>query len=136
VKAELIQLKDNQFVRFLVVGGFSAALNFLSRIYFSNYVEFSFAVVLAFFVGLTTAFMLSKNYVFPKGKRSFVASFSYFLIINVIALALVWGSSLAMLHVVLPALHVVNNAEEIAHAVGICLPVITSYIAHKYITFA
>jgi len=36
---------------------------------------------------------------------------------------------------VLPALGIHSYAEEIAHALGILAPVITSYLGHKHLTF-
>ena len=43
-----------QFLYFMVSGGFAAGLNWASRFFFSQIVSFEVAVVLAFFVGLSS----------------------------------------------------------------------------------
>lgn len=55
-----------EFFQFLIVGGISAGVNFISRIGFSELVSYRYAIILAYIVGMLTAFLLSKYYVFEK----------------------------------------------------------------------
>ena len=35
----------------------------------------------------------------------------------------------------LPAVGLVDNAEALAHLIGVLVPVVTSYFGHKFLTF-
>jgi len=54
-----------QFAGFLVAGGIAAAANVGSRILFSRLVGLELAVILAYLVGMTVAFVLMRAAVFP-----------------------------------------------------------------------
>ena len=47
-----------RFLRFLLSGGVAAAVNWLSRILFSQWLDYGTAVTLAFFCGMRTGFVL------------------------------------------------------------------------------
>ena len=121
---------------FVLVGGAAAAANFGSRIIFSVIARFDIAVVLAFFVGLTTAFVLNRIFVFV-GERatSWRTEAVRFTIVNLFGLVLTLGVSLLFLHRVLPAIGITRAAEAIAHFAGIAATVVSSYFAHKFWTF-
>jgi len=76
---------SSQFVKFLLVGGFAALINFSSRIVINQWLGYATSVVLA-------------DYFFPS------VGFAY-------------------------------HPKEIAHAIGIMIPALTSFIGHKYLTF-
>jgi putative flippase GtrA len=48
----------------MIVGGIAAAVNIASRILFSLAVSYEIAIVLAFFCGLVTGFLLNRAFVF------------------------------------------------------------------------
>ena len=54
----------NQFVLFVVVGAVAALVNIIARLLFSTITSFELAVVFAFPVALTTAFILNRHVVF------------------------------------------------------------------------
>ncbi|EIJ43410.1 putative membrane protein [Beggiatoa alba B18LD] len=125
------------FLKFLAVGGFAALVNFFSRIGFSYFVGYTVAIILAYCLGIVTAFIFNKLYVFNHkvGRRSHAEQFYYFFLINLVGLAQTLVISLLLAHYLLPALGITRAVEEIAHFIGICVPVFTSYLGHKYITF-
>lgn len=133
-------LLGSRFVRFLLAGGLAALVNFGSRFFYNLFVDFSTAVVLAFFTGLTTGYILNKRYVFTSSGNSMVQEIGWFVFVNLIALVQTWGLSVYMVQV-LPDYMPVEGAagrelaEAIAHGAGVLLPVFTSYIGHKYLTF-
>ena len=131
----MIRRIDSEFLRFLLSGGFAAAVNWTSRILFSLWLNYSLAIVLAFITGLVTAFLLFREYVFDPGIGSVAKSFSIFAIINLIALLMTWGVSITLAFHVLPAIGWTFFPLEAAHGVGIAAPVIVSYFGHKHITF-
>jgi putative flippase GtrA len=134
------QLIDQRFVRFLLAGGLAALCNFGSRFLYSIFVDFSTAVVLAFITGLTAGYLLNKRYVFTTSTNSRAHELSWFLFINLLALVQTWGLSVYLAQL-LPEIIFTHSAsggewaEAIAHLAGILLPVFTSYLGHRYLTF-
>jgi putative flippase GtrA len=126
---------SSRFLRFLIASGVAAGLNFGSRILFSHFVNYSLAIVFAFIIGLSTGFLLNRALVFSTSSNSLRAQMLWFLTINLGALVLTLAVSLLLARIVLPAFGMHSHAEEIAHAVGILAPVLTSYLGHKHLTF-
>lgn len=133
-------LLNNRFVRFLLAGGFAALCNFGSRFIYSTFMEFSSAVVLAFVTGLAVGYFLNKRFVFTRSKNSVPKEMMWFLLINLFALVQTWGLSIYLASYLSEHLtaYTANSrywAEAIAHGAGILLPVFTSYVGHRYLTF-
>lgn len=124
-----------QFARFLLTGAIAAAVNFGSRIVFSQWMAFIPAVVLAFIVGMITAFLLNRAIVFSSSGKHWGNEASWFVAINLLGLGQTVLVSWLLSRHVLPALGLRFLVEEIAHAVGIAVPIVTSYIGHKHLTF-
>lgn len=127
---------SKQFVTFIFTGGLAAAVNFSTRIIFSQYFSFSVSIVLAYLLGMITAFLLAKAFVFQESENSIQKSIFWFVAINVLAVLQTWAISMAMYHHILVLLNIetVFN-KEISHALGVVFPVFTSFIGHKYLTF-
>ena len=70
---------SKQFMVFLLTGGTAAAVNFGSRILYSQHVDFSSAVILAYMTGMITAFVLAKLFVFRKSRQSMHRSAFFFI---------------------------------------------------------
>ena len=120
---------------FLLTGGTAAAVNFGSRILYSQHVDFSSAVIFAYITGMITAFVLAKLFVFKKSLQSVHRSILFFVLVNLVAIAQTWGISMGLAHYLLPYLGVTLYIQEIAHATGVAVPVFTSYIGHKRWSF-
>lgn len=125
----------SEFFQFLIVGGFSAGVNFVSRIGFSELVSYRYAIVLAYLVGMLTAFLLSKHYVFEKSGRSSKEELRDFTIVNIIAVIQVWLISVSLAEYFFPYISFAYYPEEVAHLIGLGIPVISSYFGHKYFSF-
>lgn len=121
-------------VAFVAASALAAACNFGSRIGFSLLLPYAAAVTLAFAVGLLTAFWLNRRFVFASD-GPLLSQFATFFTVNLFALAQTLLVSLLLLHYVLPALGWHWHAAEVAHAAGIAAPMISSYFAHKHLTF-
>jgi putative flippase GtrA len=126
---------SRQFLAFLLVGGFAAFVNWLSRFYFSGFMSFTAAIVLAYLVGMTTAFVLSRVIVFERSGRSAQSDFMRFAIVNVVAVIQVWLISVALARWLMPWVGFTWHAEEVAHAIGVAAPIVTSYLGHRHFTF-
>lgn len=124
-----------QFVYFLLVGSFAALVNFGSRFIYSSWVSFPWAVFFAYLTGMTTAFILADLFVFKKTNKNIYRAILFFCLVNCIALIQTWGITMVLAYYVFPHIGLLKNAKELAHALGICAPVFTSYLGHKYFTF-
>jgi putative flippase GtrA len=129
------QFLSHQFLLFLLTGGTAAAVNFGSRILYSVWLPFSYAVILAYLTGMVTAFVLAKLFVFKASQQSMQRSAVFFVIVNLVAIAQTWAISMLLLYVVFPAWGFSFYAAESAHAVGVVVPVFTSYLGHKRWSF-
>lgn len=125
---------SRQFAIFLLTGGLAACVNFGSRILYNQWLDFSSSVVLAYLSGMITAFLLARAFVFRDGSQSVKKSAVIFALVNVVAVLQTWGISMA-LYYLLPLGGLTRHVPELAHAVGIMVPVFTSYMGHKKYSF-
>lgn len=128
-------LASRQFLLFLLVGGLAALVNVLSRIGYSCYLDFTPAIVLAYLTGMVTAFVLARLFVFKDSARPLHHSAIYFALVNLLALLQTWIVSTLLAFHLLPWLGVDQFRLEIAHAVGVVVPVFSSYFGHKFLSF-
>ena len=127
--------RSRQFVAFLVTGGFAALVNFGSRILLTPWLGFGTSVAVAYLIGMVTAFVLARAFVFTESKQSVHRSAFFFVAVNALAVLQTWGISMVLAYWALPALGVQAFVNEIAHAVGVVVPVFTSYLGHKHFSF-
>ena len=129
------QFRSRQFLIFLLTGGTAAVVNFASRIVFNFWLDFSMAIVFAYIAGMITAFVLAKVFVFTTSRQSLQRSAVFFVLVNLIAILQTWLISMGLACYALPALGITLFVREIAHAIGVVVPVFTSYIGHKRWSF-
>ena len=126
---------SRRFILFIAAGGIAAGANFGSRILLSHWLNFVPAIILAYCVGMVTAFLLNRLFVFGNASNSLRNQIGWFIIVNLIAVAQTLVISLALVDYILPAMHVVSYRETIAHGVGVAIPAFTSYLGHKHLSF-
>ena len=124
-----------EFAQFLLVGGVAALVNFFARILINKFVSFGVAVVLAYVVGMVTAFVLSKFYVFEQSGRHHLHELRDFTIVNLFAIVQVWLISVGLAEYAFPAMGYHFYAPEVAHLIGLGVPAVTSYFGHKHFSF-
>lgn len=124
-----------EFFQFLLVGGVAAGINFISRIGFSELVSYRLAIIFAYLVGMATAYLLSKHYVFEKSGRPIKDEIRDFTIVNLIAIIQVWLISVGLAEYFFPYISFSLYPEEVAHLIGLGIPAITSYFGHKHFSF-
>lgn len=128
--------KARQFWAFLLVGGLAAAVNWFSRIILSGQgISFEVAVVVAYVLGMATAYLLSRMFVFEKTGRSLAGEIVRFTLVNLVALVVVFVVSVTLERWALPAVGWTWRTAEVAHGIGVLSPVVTSYLGHRYFTF-
>jgi putative flippase GtrA len=124
-----------QFVSFVALGGVAAAVNFGSRLLYSIVLPFEIAIVAAYLTAATLGFLLFRRFVFPGSPRPVREQSIAFLIVSLAGMAQTWGVSVVIVRFVWPAMGLPGHGEAIAHLIGICVPIITSYFGHKRLTF-
>ena len=127
-------MNKKEFILFVAAGGFAALGNFVSRIIFNFWFSFEVSVVLAYLIGMITAYILTKIFVFKAKSVGLVSSSIKFTIVNILAVLQTYFISVYLYYWLNNNINFDYN-KEIAHFVGIAFPVITSYIGHKYYSF-
>lgn len=128
-------MRTARVARFLVAGGIAAIANFLSRIAFSTFMAYVPAIVLAYCVGMATAFTLNRRFVFDDANNRLGQQIFWFVTINLLAVAQTVALSLLFARLIFPCLGMTYYPDSIAHAIGIVVPVLTSYLGHKHLSF-
>jgi len=126
---------SRRFAAFVLVSGLAALVNLGAGIVFRQGFSFTLAAVLAFFCGLATAFVLNRLVVFPDSDRPVEQQAAWFVLVNLAGLAQTVLIGLLLARIVLPWLDWTWHPDTVAHAVGIAVPVVTSYLGHKHLSF-
>ena len=71
-----------EFLLFLITGGIAALVNVVSRVGFSQLLRFELAVLLAYGVGMITAYVLARKFVFLQSRTSVSRSIAAFALVN------------------------------------------------------
>lgn len=124
-----------QFLLFVLTGGVAALVNVLSRVGFSQLLRFELAVLAAYGVGMITAYVLARRFVFAASRQSIRRSFAAFALVNLGAVLQTWLVSIGLRHLLLPLIGVAALVDLIAHGCGVIVPVFTSFLGHKHVSF-
>lgn len=125
---------SRQFAGFLLVGGLAALLHWLTRVLLSVFMPYSWAVALAYVVGMSVAFALNSRYVFPTSDKPVAKQARDFVAINLAFFPVVWVTAIG-LNGLLPGFGIVHYAEEVAHALAISLPMLATFLLYKFYAF-
>jgi len=126
---------DKNFGYFVLTGGIAAITNFGSRLIYNQIFDFTTSVILAYLTGMAVAFHLSKQFVFLNSKQSLPKTLFFFTLVNFLALLQSWLVSVTLAYYALPIIGVTRYVQEVAHGVGVVVPVFTSYLGHKFLSF-
>ena len=126
---------NRQFVYFVLTGGFAACVNFFSRILLSVWLPYSSAIIVAYLFGMVTAFVLNKLLVFRDANNALHHQVFWFCIVNLAAVLQTLAVSLLLVDFAFPRLGFHWHPETVAHAIGVAVPVVTSFLGHKKLSF-
>jgi len=126
---------SREFIAFFICNTIAAGVNFGSRILFSMAMRYEIAIVLAYCCGILTAFILNKFFVFDARYGKTGKQLLGFIAVNILGLAQTLLFSLLFRNIIFPQIGFDFYPEEIAHFIGIAIPVFTSFLGHKYISF-
>lgn len=129
------KLPASQFIRFLITGGISALVNLASRYVFNFFLPFSWSVILAYILGMLTAYNLFRLFVFSPSGRNVSSEVWRFVLVNLIALSIVWSVSMTLVCIIFPKIRFTWHPEDVAHFIGVLSPAVPSFIGHKFFSF-
>lgn len=124
-----------QILRFLLLGGLAAAINWLVRFPLSLVLPFSWAILVAYAIGMTAGFTLYRAYVFPGSTGPMGRQVAVFLMVNAFGAVVVWSVAMALVAEVLPAIGYGFMPEATAHGIAIGVGAAANFIGHKFLTF-
>ena len=127
--------EKRQFILFIITGGTSAIINILSRIILSNFFRFEIAILISYGIGMITAFLLAKRYVFLNSNKSIKKTFPAFALVNLISVLQTFFVSIFIKNCLIVFFDNLSFIELISHTCGLGILVFTSFYGHKYITF-
>jgi putative flippase GtrA len=84
---------------------------------------------------MITPFLLARSFVFTEGSQSVRRSATFFVLVNAVAVLQTWAISMLLAYYVLRWAGITRFVPEIAHAIGVAVPVFTSYLGHKRWSF-
>lgn len=126
---------NRQFALFVFAGGLAACVNFFSRMLLSHWLAYSAAIVVAYLLGMITAFTLNRLLVFKQVSHSMRHQVFWFTIVNVAAVLQTLAISLVLAEWLFPRMGFRWHPQSVAHAFGVAVPVVTSFVGHKYLSF-
>jgi putative flippase GtrA len=123
-----------QFIKYLLCGGLSSLVHITARLILSQYVSFSWAVFLSYFVGMPVALLLYRAFVFEGRKGKAGRQFLLFSITYFGFLPVTWGLSVVA-EAPLVRLMPIGRAQLLAHLAGVAGPVMLNFAYNKFVTF-
>ena len=124
-----------QFAAFALVGVVSTFCNLTSRYAFELIGTYEMALIGANAVGVLTAFVMNRWFVFLSNDERVLVEGARFLAVNLVGITVSWAVAVFLYRKVFPSLGIVWQSDLLAHAIGIFLPVIPNYFAHRWWTF-
>jgi putative flippase GtrA len=128
------RITQDEFIRFLLVGGVAAGLNFASRIIFSIWLNLTVSVILAYLTGMAVAYGLNRIYSFRQTGEIKAEGILIFLLINIISVLQIWVATTLLNQLFQEFMHA-NLSEMLSHFLALLVPVLPSYFCHKYLSF-
>ncbi|WP_029920328.1 GtrA family protein [Nevskia soli] len=127
---------ESRFARFVLTGGIAALVNITSRYFLSEWMSFGRAVATAYLFGMACAWILARTLVFESSGRHWSSELLRFGLVNVVAAAQVWLISVGLAEWLFPRTGYRFHPDDTAHIIGVLMPVYTSYLGHRYFSFA
>lgn len=126
---------NKKFFFFVLASGASVPVNLGSRILFSKVVPFEIAVVFSHFVGMATAFVLTRTFVFKSSRTGRAGEFYRFALVNMVSLGQTWVVSELLLRLLFVKVGYSMYPELTAHAIGLGTAAFTSFLGHRHYSF-
>lgn len=123
-------------LRFVLCGGFTTALNIVSRYALSFWLPYWLAIVIAYTFGMLVGFFLFKKVVYDAGGSGKTKQeMARYVVVNFTSLAITLVVSLALNDYAFPAIGFAFRPADIAHVIGVFFGALSNYFGHKHVTF-
>lgn len=124
-----------QVLRFLLLGGLAAAINWLVRFPLAMVLPFHVAVVVAYVIGMSAGFTLYRTYVFPGSTRPILQQTLMFVAVNLVGAVVVLGLAILFLNLQAGLDWSLTVREGLAHGFAIAIGAVINFFGHKTLTF-
>lgn len=129
---------SKEFMRFLLVGGCAASINFFSRCFFRMFFPYVLSVALSFSLGTIASFIFNKTYTFKAYDERATIQFAKFIVIA--ASSVVFASFIVYAGMkVYDFLNITFIArpgmESAVHLIAIGMMTIYNFLTMKYVSF-
>ncbi|MFC5066559.1 GtrA family protein [Flaviflagellibacter deserti] len=135
MKSRITALMANQVFRFLLLGGFAAAVNWIVRFPLSLVMPFPAAVLVAYMIGMGVGFTLYRTYVFPGSSRTLLEQSLTFLGVNLVGAVVVLVLTDLFLGLQSGSTWPEFMREGLAHGFAIGVGAVVNFFGHKLLTF-
>jgi putative flippase GtrA len=119
----------------VVAAGLSVPVNLGSRIVFSLWMPFEWAVLASHLCGMLTAYALTKVFVFERSGAPAHVELTRFAAVNVLSAAITWIVAVGLVRFVFPKLGVGEGHLLVAHVTGLAVSSVASFYAHRDFSF-
>jgi len=126
---------SKQFLHFLIAGGIAACVNFVVGFSLSGLLPLYGDIVVGYLAGMLTAFVLFEQKVFGEHGESRTKSVHFFILVNVLGLFQTWMVFALLKDYLFPLIGYHLFPAEMARAIAIIFPTVTSFLGHKFFTF-
>jgi len=127
----------NEFISFFICGCAATAINITARGLLSHSMPYGAAIAVAYCIGLVAAFWLFRRFTFNKVNKTGQSpkKVACYLAVNFYGLLQTMVISVVLADYFFPWVGMDFYPQYIAHFLGLCPLVLTSYLGHKYLTF-
>lgn len=130
-----LRARHRRFARFVLAAGASVPVNICARIILSRSLDYGVAVLVAHGIGMVTAYILTRIFVFDRSGRTIHGELGRFASVNVLSAAMTWALSVSLVDYVFPATDFHTQPELIAHVIGLGFASVASFIGHSHFSF-
>ena len=127
--------RSSEFIRFVATGAVAAGVNVAVRIPLGRVMPYSASIIVAYIVGMTTAFVLARLFVFRPAPGSAAGEYMRFALVNMVSLVQVLLVSILTDRIMVSWWGMTWHVRTVAHVMGVTSPVVTSYYGHKLFSF-
>lgn len=136
IKKLVSEFYSGEFLRFFCSALAAAAVNFIARFLLDPYLGYNKAIIVSYLIGTVFAFFLYQHEVFGKGARPLWQEVGLFVFVTLAAIAQTLIVSVVLADHVFPAIGWQWYGKEVAHVIGMGVPMFSSFLGHKYLTFS
>lgn len=136
IKDFLLLYFSAQFLKFLFSGSMSALVNWSTRLILHQILEVDsdYSFIIAYFLGLLTAFLLYRKFVFPYSFLPSTTQSIRFLIVNFSFFPIVFFAFNFLVDLLL-SFGMGDYAHPVSHVLVIGLPAVITFLLYKFFAF-